>query len=373
MPHNADTVECKIKTYRLAQGWSQEELARLVQVGRQAIYDMESGRYVPNTAVALRLARVFSCTVEDLFVENPTELPVHIVGRRNEHDNRLAVGRVRDRLVGIPLRGFHAIPFSLRSADGLLDESGTRVRLLTSLEQVEQTLILLGCDPALEILRDHLARGGHAKPHYFFAPSRSALGKLGDGIAHVAGTHFHDFQDKGGEAANVSAARHALPPDLRYRVYGFSYIEEGLMVAAGNPLNIRSVEDLAQPSLRFLNRGPGAALRTLLDKRLAEAGVPAEAIHGYNNLVRSHYEGAWHVLCGTRDAALGFRVVAESFGLSFVPLTQSRSDLVIPADMEELPAVRMLLDTLHSGALRKEIGSLPGYDAAAAGVLVAEL
>ena len=145
------------------------------------------------------------------------------------------------------------------------------------------------------------------------------------------------------------------------------------MVAAGNPLNIRTVEDLAHPSRRIVNRGPGSALRVLFDERLAEADMSAETVRGYNDLVRSHSEGAWRVLCKTSDAALGFRVVAESFGLDFVPLAQTRSDLVIPADMEELPAVRLLLDTLQSGALRREIGSLPGYDSSAAGTLVAEL
>ena len=59
-------ILCMIKPYRQRNGWSQEELAEKVRIGRQAVYDMESGRYLPNTAVALRLARVFGCAVEDL-------------------------------------------------------------------------------------------------------------------------------------------------------------------------------------------------------------------------------------------------------------------------------------------------------------------
>jgi DNA-binding XRE family transcriptional regulator len=43
------------------------QLARTVGVARQTIYAVEAGSYVPNAAVALRLARVLQVTVEDLF------------------------------------------------------------------------------------------------------------------------------------------------------------------------------------------------------------------------------------------------------------------------------------------------------------------
>jgi len=49
-------------------------------------------------------------------------------------------------------------------------------------------------------------------------------------------------------------------------------LEEGLMVARGNPLGIRTVADLAQPMVRLVNRDQGAALRVLLDDELQRAG-----------------------------------------------------------------------------------------------------
>ena len=116
------------------------------------------------------------------------------------------------------------------------------------------------------------------------------------------------------------------------RVFGFSLLEEGLMVARGNPLGIRSVEDLAQPMVRFVNREPGAALRVLLDDHLKNAGIGSEAINGYANEVFSHREGAYRITCNVADAALGLRAIAEVFGLGFVPVTAARCDLVIPED-----------------------------------------
>jgi DNA-binding XRE family transcriptional regulator len=48
-----DTITCKVKEFRLKKGWSQEELAAKLDIRRQAVYDIESGRYLPNTAIAL--------------------------------------------------------------------------------------------------------------------------------------------------------------------------------------------------------------------------------------------------------------------------------------------------------------------------------
>ena len=81
MGRKDDTVTCNVKNFRLKRGWSQQELADAIDVRRQAIYDIESGRYLPNTGIALKLAKVFSCRVEDLFVDqSPLEMePVHVV------------------------------------------------------------------------------------------------------------------------------------------------------------------------------------------------------------------------------------------------------------------------------------------------------
>jgi putative transcriptional regulator len=47
---------------------TQEELARRVGVTRQTIIALEAGRYVPSLLLAVRLARVFDITVEELFI-----------------------------------------------------------------------------------------------------------------------------------------------------------------------------------------------------------------------------------------------------------------------------------------------------------------
>ena len=62
-----------LKRVRLARGLSQGELASKAGITRQAISAIESDQYLPTTAVALRLASVLACRVEDLFSLAPAE------------------------------------------------------------------------------------------------------------------------------------------------------------------------------------------------------------------------------------------------------------------------------------------------------------
>lgn len=365
-------INCHLKQYRLSRGWSQEELAELIHVRRQAVYDIESGRYLPNTAIALKLARVFGCRVEDLFVERnlPDIQPVQLVQESAGGSPRLALGRVGDRLIGYPLNGPEAAPFGLRPADGLLAGDGQRAQILLSPERLAQTIFLMGCDPAFEILGHHVSRTSpEARVHCRFASSHRALDALSDGLTHVAGTHLHNTDN---EEANVALAGRKLSR-VGSRLVGFSLLEEGLMVARGNPLALRTAADLAQPKVRFVNRDRGAALRVLLDDQLRRAGVDPEAISGYADEVSSHREGAYRIACNVADAALGFRAVAETYGLGFVPIAAARCDLVVPDDTSGHPTVKILLDVLQSAALRRDIEALPGYDGSVTGKLIAEL
>jgi len=372
MARQDDTITCNLRQYRLNKGWSQEELAEKIDVRRQAIYDIETGRYLPNTAIALRLARIFGCRVEDLFVEQapPDTQPIHIITGEPGTSRRLALGRVRSRLVGFPLCGAESIPFGLRPADGLLTRDGKNAQILSSSDRLEKTIILMGCDPAFEILGHHVSRMvPEAHVHCRFASSHKALNGLAEGLAHVAGTHLHNT---GKSESNVVMASQKLA-GVRGSVLGFSLLEEGLMVARGNPLGIRTIADLAQPMVRFVNREPGAALRVLLDDHLRRSGIDADAINGYQNEVTSHREGAFRIACNVADAALGLRAIAEAFDLGFVPITAARCDLVIPGDMQNHPTVKILLDALQTAALRKEIDAIPGYEGSVTGRTIAEL
>lgn len=363
-------ITCNVKAHRLAKGWTQGELAERAGIRRQAVYDIESGRYLPNTAIALRLAHIFGCLVEALFVVEPppgTEA-VHLLGGDAGPSTRLALGRVRDRLIGLPLDAPDAFSSGFRAADGLLSEDKKSARIFSPASSLDQTVVLMGCDPAFELLGQYVSRvAPEARVLCRFASSTRSLNGLAEGVAHVAGTHLHNT---GGEESNLIAADRQLA-QVPSGLLGFSLMEEGLMVAKGNPLGIRSVADLADPKVRFVNREPGAALRVLLDDHLGRSGVPVDAIHGYANAVGSHRDGACRIACNVADAALGLRAVADAYGLGFVPIAVVRCDLVIPVDLAGHPTIKIIQDVLQSAALRRELDHLPGYEGSVTGQVIA--
>src|SRR5262245_38233456 len=103
-------VKNKLSHLRNKQGVSAKRLGELVGVQRQTIYAMESGTYVPNTLVALRLAKVLGVKVEDLFT---LEEVVPVASTTREVDllpleDRLQPGQplqlcqVSKKVVGVP-------------------------------------------------------------------------------------------------------------------------------------------------------------------------------------------------------------------------------------------------------------------------------
>jgi putative transcriptional regulator len=57
-----------IKVERAIKNLTQEELANKVSVSRQTINAMEANKYVPSTVLAMKIAKVFSKTVEEIFI-----------------------------------------------------------------------------------------------------------------------------------------------------------------------------------------------------------------------------------------------------------------------------------------------------------------
>ena len=69
----APTITNRVKELRIAQGWTQEQLAQAAGVSRQSINSIERNRYVPSLELALTFARIFSCPTDQIFqLERPS-------------------------------------------------------------------------------------------------------------------------------------------------------------------------------------------------------------------------------------------------------------------------------------------------------------
>ncbi len=57
----------RLREMRAAHDWTQQELAERLDVSRQTVNAIETGKYDPSLPVAFRIAQVFACRIEDIF------------------------------------------------------------------------------------------------------------------------------------------------------------------------------------------------------------------------------------------------------------------------------------------------------------------
>jgi putative transcriptional regulator len=62
----------RLKDLRGAHGWSQQALAERLDISRQSVIAIETGRYDPSLPLAFRIAELFECRIEDVFVSPST-------------------------------------------------------------------------------------------------------------------------------------------------------------------------------------------------------------------------------------------------------------------------------------------------------------
>lgn len=354
--------------YRRERGFSQAELAGAAGSSRQALSAVESGRAVPSTLLALRLARALGCTVEQLFwLDDETLIDVALPFDRREL-GRARVGFVAGAWIAHPLEA-DALSAVADAEIVELDAGRGRARLFEDPRVLRERLIVAGCDPLLGLLAAtaERARIGVA---WIPATSARAIAAIARDEAHAAGAHLYDPES--GEH-NVPFARRAI--EKRCLLYELARSEEGLAVAAGNPRAIRSARDLA--GVRIVNRPVGAAARELLDAELALAGVAREAVRGYGTIAGGHEAVARAIASGAADAGITTRAVALAHGLAFVPLDRVRSgpariDLIVPEELAAHPPMQRLLALIDTTAFKRSVSALGGYETAGTGRLVAK-
>src|SRR5215471_20012911 len=156
----------RVRNARAARGITQMELARRAGISRQALGAIESGLYQPSVAVALSLARELGETVETLFADNDelkcTRIDVSWPDPEMEPAGssscKVALARIADKIVAVPQP---AVRLWLSPAAGIVDHAGRKraaVSTYWSQAEIDSTLLIAGCDPAVAILADWLAR-----------------------------------------------------------------------------------------------------------------------------------------------------------------------------------------------------------------------
>ena len=369
-------IENRLREKRQALALSQKQLADLAGITRQAVSALEANQYSPATSVALQLARALRCRVEDLFniKQGGETIEGELLGNLSQSSQpvRAQVTQVGHRLLVRPLHGLGELGSLGATADGLIVEANpektrVKVKLLKDREVVRRKIVVGGCDPAMFLIGEHVRKHDQENVVPCLMGSSIALNALKRGEVHVAGIHL---ADESSGAWKLPDLKRNLG-DMDFMVITFAHWEEGFIVRQGNPKKIRTVNDIAKPTVRIVNREKGSGARRLLDKQLNTSGINTKRVKGYSDEALSHLDVASRIKAGLADTGIGIRSVALICGLDFVALQRERYDLVIPKTYyETLSGLPVLLDTMVSKPFRDELEALGGYDTREIGKVV---
>jgi putative molybdopterin biosynthesis protein len=359
----------RLRLARQARGLSQQQLAGMAGVTRQAVSAVESGHSDPSLRVALALAGALGMTVEELFGPGDPADPVlaRPVAPAGGSGSRVALATVGDAFVALPLHADMAARVGFGAAGGLVvgakETRGAQDPIeVRPIGPPRPTLVVAGCDPALPLLETPLAL---LDPPLAFAwwpcGSGEALRLAAAGLVHAAGVHQPGDDRAAGNDLETSGA--TIPGGAA--VVGFAAWREGLVVRPG--ASVRGLADVARLGLRLVNREPGAQARTLLDRERLRLGLPPAELTGYHSEATGHLQVAAAIAGGLADAGVSSEPAALAYGLDFIPLAEERFDLVLPAKHAASREVQGLLKVLTSPWLLAQLASLPGYDPASCG------
>ncbi|MTI84893.1 MAG: molybdopterin biosynthesis protein [Firmicutes bacterium] len=283
---------------------------------------------------------------------------------------RIKMGQVGDKIVATPISRGAGVIMSMVRADGMLRiprlsegynaGDNVEVELLRPLAEVRETTVAIGShDIALDVLANFLR-----KNHPEATLSSAHVGSLG-GLtalkrkeAHLAGTHLLDEETGEYNVSYIERLLKGRPIVLINLVHR----QQGLIVAKGNPKNIKGVEDLVRDDIGYINRQRGAGTRILLDFKLKEKNIDPVTIQGYDREDYTHMSVAAAVASGSADAAMGILAAARALDLDFVPVVEERYDLCIPGEYYDTPYIQRLLEVMKMPEFRQEVESLGGYD-----------
>ncbi|HEX4771414.1 MAG TPA: substrate-binding domain-containing protein [Bryobacteraceae bacterium] len=350
-------VTNRLAEIRKKSGIAAATLAKLAGVSRQTVYAIEAGTYIPNTEVALRLARALDVAVEELFSLPESETPAkHATLLSASEELRpkqpVRLCEVHGRLIAAPSL---PVAWYLPASDAVVSGKSSfkgRVDVQVSAVPTNFTnrILIAGCDPAMTVLAQHLQPAG-IELVVVHRNSSEALALLKDGCIHIAGTHLKRRPRTSSSLAVIS----------------FAVWEEGLITAYGNPKQITSIESLARKDVTLVNRDSGSGSRLLLDAQLKRLKLDSTRVRGYDRHSPGHLAAAWEVKTGCADCCVATEAAALVFGLNFIPLVSSRYDLVVRKQDLDLPQIQTLFDALQHLNFRRKLKNIGGYDTAVTG------
>lgn len=196
--------------------------------------------------------------------------------------------------------------------------------------------------------------------------TEAGVARLLRGEVAAAAIHYHG--ESLGDDANIAAVR-AMPRLHDAVLLGFARREQGLLVAPGNPLQLRNLNDVLACGAKMAVRQPGAGAHMLLELLLAQAGVTQRDLRRLEPPCLTGPDLAAAIRTGNADCGIATRAAARAAGLDFVPLTWENFDLLMRQRTYFQPSLQALITFLARGGAASRAAELTGYDASPAGTI----
>jgi molybdate-binding protein/DNA-binding XRE family transcriptional regulator len=339
----------QIKTWRVARGWSQAELAERTGISRTAISAIEGRRMVPSVAAAMALAKVFETTVEELFSQSAVAPSATWAFETTPSASSYWQAEVAGRIVRFPA---HASPMLTPLPDGhaeneMIESHGNAAS--------NQTLVMACCDPAAGLLASLYAQSSGLRLLVLPRSSRQSLEMLQQGLVHLAGLHLSTDEEP---ELNAEVVRSKLGGG--YQLVRLAQWQEG--VTLDPKLKLKSVRAAIRSKLTWIGREVGSGARQCLDRLLSERTTPRRE-------ARHHRGVAEAVQAGWADAGICVRLSSAEAGLDFLPVQQEAYDVCFSSALLHDRRVQAFLNVVRSAAYRHLLSELPGYSSAETGNL----
>jgi molybdate-binding protein len=150
----------------------------------------------------------------------------------------------------------------------------------------------------------------------------------------------------------------------------WAWREQGLVVAAGNPLGLDGLAAVAARRARVIPRQPESGSQILLLHLLAAAGLAPTDLALLAESAGTENDLGLAIGQGKADVGVAVRSVATQYRLGFVPLQRERFDLVMRRRDYFEPPVQTLLAFARTPGFCARAADLGGYDVGATGRVV---
>lgn len=218
---------------------------------------------------------------------------------------------------------------------------------------------------AVSALRDELNQQQIAADLHFHG-SLESLQELQSGHCDIAAFHI----PVGALGRQIADQYLALLDVSQISLIYLVRRQQGLMIAAGNPLNIKDLKDLSNGNLDFINRQRGSGTRLLFDQLLSGQQISSASINGYQQEEFTHMAVAAMIASGAADCGFGIAAVADKFALDFLPICEEHYCLAIPTNRLQTMSVQALIAILKASQWRQSLAGLTGYDLSQSGQMV---